>query len=52
MQAKNRKEAVKRNPNRGPCVQDYHIVIPFQHERSTKQAKHETKNKQKATKIQ
>jgi hypothetical protein len=26
-------------------------VIPFQHKRSTKQAKHETKNKQKATKI-
>jgi hypothetical protein len=33
-------------------VQDYHTVIPFQHKRSTKQAKHETKNKQKATKIQ
>ena len=33
-------------------VQDYHTVIPFQHTRSTKQAKHETKNKQKATKIQ
>ena len=30
-------------------VQDYHTVIPFQHKRSTKQAKHETK---KATKIQ
>ena len=28
-------------------VQDYHTVIPFQHKRSTKQAKHETKNKQK-----
>ena len=33
-------------------VQDYHTVIPFQHKRSTQQAKHETKNKQKATKIQ
>jgi hypothetical protein len=33
-------------------VQDYHTVIPFQHKRSTKQAKHENKNKQKATKIQ
>ena len=33
-------------------IQDYHTVIPFQHKRSTKQAKHETKNKQKATKIQ
>jgi hypothetical protein len=33
-------------------VQDYHTVIPFQHKCSTKQAKHETKNKQKATKIQ
>jgi hypothetical protein len=32
--------------------EDYHTVIPFQHTRSTKQAKHETKNKQKATKIQ
>jgi hypothetical protein len=30
-------------------VQDYHTVIPFQHKRSTKQAKHQTKNKQKAT---
>ena len=29
-------------------VKDYHTVIPFQHKRSTKQAKHETKNKQKA----
>jgi hypothetical protein len=28
-------------------VQDYHTVIPFQHKRSTKQGKHETKNKQK-----
>jgi hypothetical protein len=26
--------------------------LPFQHKRSTKQAKHETKNKQKATKVQ
>jgi GH25 family lysozyme M1 (1,4-beta-N-acetylmuramidase) len=26
----------------------YHTIIPFQHKRSTKQAKHETKNKQKA----
>ena len=33
-------------------VQDNHTVIPFQHKRSTKQAKHEIKNKQKATKIQ
>ena len=33
-------------------AQDYHTVIPFQHKRSTKQANHETKNKQKATKIQ
>jgi hypothetical protein len=33
-------------------VQDYHTVIPFQHIRSTKQAKHETKNKQKQLKIQ
>jgi hypothetical protein len=32
-------------------VHDYHTVIPFQHKRSTKQAKHETRNKQKATKI-
>jgi hypothetical protein len=30
----------------------YHTVMPFQHKCSTKQAKHETKNKQKATKIQ
>jgi hypothetical protein len=30
-------------------VQDYHTLTPFQHKRSTKQAKHETKNKQKAT---
>ena len=60
MLAKSRKGAVKRNPNRGSCgkclachpVQDYHTVILFQHKRSTKQAKHETKNKQKATKIQ
>ena len=33
-------------------VHDYHTVIPFQHKRSTKQAKYETKNNQKATKIQ
>jgi hypothetical protein len=33
-------------------VQDYHTIIPLQHKRRTKQAKHETKNKQKATKIQ
>ena len=33
-------------------VQDYHTVIPFQHIRSTKQAKHETKNKEKQLKIQ
>jgi hypothetical protein len=33
-------------------VQDYHTVIPFQHKHTTKQAKHETKNKQKVTKIQ
>jgi uncharacterized membrane protein len=59
MQAKSRKGAVKRNPNRGPCGKclavtlfRITIVIPFQHKRSTKQAKHETKNKQKATKIQ
>jgi hypothetical protein len=32
-------------------VQDYHTVIPFQHKRSTKQVEHETKNKQKATKM-
>jgi hypothetical protein len=32
-------------------VQDYHSVIPFQHKGSTKQAKHETKNKQNGTKI-
>ena len=33
-------------------VRDYHTVIPFQPKRTTKQAKHETKNKQKSTKIQ
>ena len=62
MQAKSRKGDVKETRTEVhvanaslsiPCchpVQDYHTVIPFQHKRSTKQAKHETKNKQKATK--